>query len=97
MKKMFSGLLIIFAVSILMTPLFGCQTYTQVKVEQWYGPPAKKEIVDDKIIYYYYFTGRRSFSYQPYTMCVDITFDKNGKVINKRESESVRSAFSFLA
>ncbi len=85
MEKRFSVRLTAIITVILISLLSGCAEWNQARVEQKYGPPAKKEIVDDKTIYYYYFTGRRSFSYQPYTMCVDITFDKNGKLINKRE------------
>jgi hypothetical protein len=86
MRKRVSVLLITFVILILITLLFGCAELTQAKVEQKYGPPAKKEIVDDKIIYYYYYTWRsRLPPYEPYQTCLDFTFDKNGKLINKRE------------
>ncbi len=85
MKRILSRPLIASLILILIALLFGWAEWNQAKVEQKYGPPAKKEMVDDKTVYYYYFTGRSGFTYQPYTMCVDITFDKNGKLINKRE------------
>ncbi len=85
MKRNFSVPRIGLFVLILIISLFGCAEWNQARVEQKYGPPAKKEIVGDKTVYYYYYSGRSAFNYQPYTMCVDITFDKNGKLINKRE------------
>jgi hypothetical protein len=85
-KKIFSALLVTFTVLILITLLFGCAEWNQARVEQKYGPPAKKEIVDDKVIYYYYYTWHsRLPPYEPYQTCLDFTFDKNGKLINKRE------------
>jgi hypothetical protein len=85
MKKRFSIQLMAIITLSLISLLLGCAEWNQARVEQKYVPPAKKEIVDDKTIYYYYFSGRSALSYQVYTMCVDITFDKNGKLINKRE------------
>ena len=86
MKKMLFVLLITFVILILTTLLFGCAELNQAKVEQKYGPPAKKEIIDDKIIYYYYYTFRSSVPpYDPILWCKDFTFDQDGKLINKRE------------
>ena len=69
---------------ILITVLFGCAGLTQTQVEQKYGPPAKKQVVNDKIIYYYYFSGRRARPpFERYNVCVEFTFDKDGKLINK--------------
>jgi hypothetical protein len=78
MKKILSVPLTAFIVLILITHLFGCAGWNQARVEQKYGPPAKKEIVDDKTIYHYYSSGLRGG-------CVDLTFDKDGKLINKKE------------
>ena len=78
MKKSILVLLIAFTVLILITLLFGCAGWNQARVEQKYGPPAKKEIVNDKTTYYYYIYGRMQ-------MCLDFTFDKDGELINKRE------------
>jgi hypothetical protein len=78
MKKISSGLLIAWIVLISITLLFGCAEWNQARVERKCGPPAKKEIVDDKTIYSYYFSGRRQ-------VCVDFSFDKDGKLIDKRE------------
>jgi hypothetical protein len=88
MKKILSALMITFIVLILVTLLFGCAgVTTQAQVEQKYGPPAKKEMVDDKIIYSYYFSGRRlRIPYERYeNMCWEFTFDKDGKLISKRK------------
>ena len=87
MKKMLSGLMRAFIVLILLTLLFGCATTTVTRVEQKLGPPAKKEIVGDKVIYYYYFSGRRLRPpYERYeNYCYEYTFDKEGKLISKRE------------
>ena len=71
MKKILSVLMITFIVLILITILFGCAGLTLTQVEQKYGPPAKKEVVNDKIIYYYYFSGRRlRLPFERYKMCV---------------------------
>ena len=86
MKRMLFLLSIAFATLILITLLFGCAELDQARVEQKYGPPAKEEILNDKIRYYYYFTWRRRLPpYEPYETCLDFTFDKDGKLINKRE------------
>jgi len=78
MKKSFSVLLIAFIALISITLLSGCAGWNQARVEQKYGPPTKKEMLDDKTIYHYYFSGRRP-------VCMDLTFDKDGKLINTRE------------
>jgi hypothetical protein len=67
--------------------IIGCARLTLNQVEQKYGPPAKKEVVNDKIIYYYYFSGRRlRIPYERYEgVCWEFTFDKEGKLINKRK------------
>jgi hypothetical protein len=86
MTKTFSVPLTAFIVLILMALLFGCAEWNQARVKQKYGEPAKKEIIDDRIMYYYYFSERSLKS--PYNVekwCLDFTFDKNGKLINKRE------------
>ncbi len=89
MKKISSVLLVIFTVLILITLLLGCADLNQAKVEQKYGPPAKTETLDDKITYYYYYTYRSLRPpYDPYVWCVDFTFDKDGKLINKREYQA---------
>jgi hypothetical protein len=87
MKKTLSVLMITFIVLILVTILFGCAGVTQTQIEQKYGSPAKKEVVDDKIIYYYYFSGRRQrIPYERYeNVCWEFTFDRDGKLINKRK------------
>jgi len=88
MKKIFSVLMITFMVLILVTLILGCAGLkTLTEVEQKYGPPAKKEVVNDKIIYYYYFSGRRKrIPYERYeNVCVEFTFDKDGKLINQRK------------
>jgi len=86
-KKIFSVLMITFIVLILVTLLLGCAGLTTLtEVENKYGPPAKQEVVNDKIIYYYYFSGRRArIPYERYNVCVEFTFDKDGKLINKRK------------
>jgi hypothetical protein len=66
-----------FIVSIFMVLLFGCSGWNQASIEKKYGPPAKKETMDDKTIYSYYFSGRTQ-------MCVDFSFDKEGKLIEKK-------------
>jgi len=85
MKKIVSLLPIAF-LALILTLLFGCAEMNQAKVEQKYGPPAKKEVIDDRVMYYYYFSERSLKS--PYNLenwCRDFTFDKDGKLINKRE------------
>ena len=89
MKKMPFVLLLSFVILILITLLFGCAELSQSKVEQKYGPPAKTEIVGDNITYFYYYTYRaRLPPYEPYVWCVDFTFDKDGKLISKREYQA---------
>ena len=78
MKKIFSVLLIAFIALIFVTVLVRCAGWNQARIEQKYGPPTKKEIVDDKIIYQYHHFGRKQ-------ACLDLTFDKSGKLIGKRE------------
>jgi len=86
MRKILLLLLITFAILILITLLFGCAELNQARVEQKYGPPAKKEIIDDKITYYYYYTyWSLGPPYIAYQWCMDFTFDKEGRLINKRE------------
>jgi hypothetical protein len=77
MKKIFAVLPIAFIVLILITLLFGCAELNQARVEKKYGSPAKKEIGDDKTIYSYFLSGRRQ-------TCVDFSFDKGGRLIEKR-------------
>ncbi len=77
MKKISPRLLGLFVAFILITFLFGCARWNQAKFEQEFGPPPSKEIVDGKTIYHYYYFGRGG--------CVDLTFDKDGKLINRRE------------
>jgi hypothetical protein len=86
MKKSFSVLLIASIVLILVTLLFGCAEWNQTRVEKKYGPPQKKETVDDKTIYYYCFSARSwDVPHNLQNWCMDLTFDKNGKLINKKE------------
>lgn len=86
MKKSFLLLLIALGVLILMTLLFGCAEWNQARVEKKYGDPLKREIVDDKTIYYYCFSVRSgNLPNNLENWCMDLTFDKNGKLINKKE------------
>lgn len=77
MKKRFSVRLIAIITVISISLLSGCAELNQARVEQKYGPPAKKSTIDDKTIYSYYFSGRRQ-------MCVDFHFDKDGRLVNKK-------------
>ncbi len=77
MKKISSILLVTFITAFSISLLFGCARWNQAKVEQEFGPPPSKEIIDGKTVYHYYYFGRGG--------CVDLTFDKDGKLINKKE------------
>ena len=85
MEKCFLVLRIPFIALVLITLLFGCAEWNQTRFEQKYGPPPKKEIVDDKTIYYYYFSALSWKSSYMENWCINLTFDKNGKLIKKRE------------
>ena len=56
---------------------FGCAASTSniSRVEEKWGPPAEVEQKDDSTIYYYYFQSK----------CVEITCDKGGNIIKKRQ------------
>jgi len=85
MKRIFSVLPTIFILLILTPVLFGCAEWNVARVEQKYGPPAKKETVDEKIFYQYFFSLRNWDTFKMETWRVDITFDKDGKLVKKRE------------
>src|SRR5512135_2051897 len=71
MKKAFLIMLTAFFI------LFGC-AWDQTRIEGKYGPPANKETVGDNTIYHYYYFGRSQ-------ACLELTFDKGSKLINKKE------------
>ena len=92
MKKIFEVLVIAFFVLILATLIHGCSGLTTLtEVKDKYGPPGKNEVVNDRIISYYYFSEERALVptqrnvYERYDVCEEFTFDKDGKVINKRK------------
>jgi hypothetical protein len=71
----------------------GCSGLTTLtEVEDKYGLPGKKEVVNDRIIYYYYFSEERALVptqrnvYERYDVCEEFTFDKGGKVITKENT-----------
>jgi hypothetical protein len=78
MKNIFSLVLTTSSALVLIALSFGCAAWNQAKVEERYGPPVRKEIVDDKTIYQYHYFGRGQ-------KCLDFTFDKAGNLIGKRQ------------
>jgi hypothetical protein len=85
-------------VVLVMLICLACAASNISRVEEKWGPPARVEQKEDRTIYYYYFQKGKSIGYLPgdsggittssYTagwLCVEITCDKDGTIIKKRQ------------